>query len=217
MKNHPLIPEYREVCVRGAADRYEDVVLSIEQRLTPPWSNATHRESDSELGGVDRRLFERAAIGPRPAVLLLLMLRDSGDISIPNIVPLEVGQISMDEYNATIEEFVSELLRPAADELGLEIEITGDVVDLADELDPVAFEALRHFSAAANKSSGASHPIDQDRWMRFICSAFRSNPSLSHRHLERWLVADGWSEEQAFDLLLEFDFAMRLLAYDRRE
>ena len=78
-------------------------------------------------------------------------------------------------------------------------------------------DALRRFSAAANKATGSSHPLDRTRWFAFLLSVHGVTPSLDADRLARWLVeVEGWSDDKAHDLVVEYEFGLALLdEYDR--
>src|SRR3546814_11423754 len=72
--------------------------------------------------------------------------------------------------------------------------------------------ALRRFSAAANKATGASHPLDQRRWFDFIISAHRSGKDIGTDRLARWLhEVEGWDEDSAHRLAGEYERCQELL------
>lgn len=78
--------------------------------------------------------------------------------------------------------------------------------------DDAAEEALHNFSILANKATGSSHPRDQERWFQFIFAAYRAPQQLDIDNLMRWLVEiEGWSDEKAHDLVIEYEFGLALL------
>ena len=50
-----------------------------------------------------------------------------------------------------------------------------------------AADALRMFSVGANKSTGSSHPSDQERWFQFLFAAYRAQGEFDPYLLRRWL------------------------------
>jgi hypothetical protein len=64
----------------------------------------------------------------------------------------------------------------------------------------------------ANKSTGASHPKDKERWFEFLISAHRTSARLDADLLARWLSeAEGWPEDTAHALAIDYEFALGLL------
>src|SRR3546814_3953965 len=78
---------------------------------------------------------------------------------------------------------------PVAERFGWQVSTTSPTQGLDDWLDEESAAALRRFSAAANKATGASHPLDQRRWFDFIISAHRSGKDIGTDRLARWLHA----------------------------
>lgn len=132
---------------------------------------------------------------------------------VPNVVPLESGQLSHLEYNDILTEFYDELVKPIADDAGIETKISSGHVEAADMLGEDAARCLRQFSTGANKSTGSSHPCDRERWLAFIYQACSLDESVDIGLLERLLLEQGWDERRANDLVIEFEFGRDLIKY----
>jgi hypothetical protein len=73
---------------------------------------------------------------------------------------------------------------------------------------------LHRFSAAANKSTGSSHPCDEERWLEFVTAAHREKAALDASTLEQWLrEGEGWPEDIASELAVDYEKARSLLSY----
>src|SRR3546814_4082931 len=59
-------------------------------------------------------IFERAEDGRFPAARLVLWPETTG-FSVPNIVPVEMGELSTENYNGLLEEFASLIAIPVAE------------------------------------------------------------------------------------------------------
>jgi hypothetical protein len=59
--------------------------------------------------------------------------------------------------------------------------------------------------------------MDRGRWFAFLFAAHRSRGSFDTHRLMRWLTeVEGWPDEQAQDLALQYEFALDLLdKYER--
>lgn len=214
--NVPLIPIHRELVIRAAADVYEDLGSRLEDELGSAWIRERQLEMDEvPTLSYPYQIFAREAVEGRPALRVFLAPRN-GDVYIANVVPQEIGSISIDEYNRTVEEFADEVARPAANTLGLEVLLGGEYLDLSEEFDQRAYRALRTFSRTSNRSTGSSHPSDREKWFEFLCCLRDSGGEVTTGHLIEWLRLDGWAEEAAYELGLEFEFGMGLLRYDQR-
>jgi hypothetical protein len=159
--------------------------------------------------------FTRDATPTEPRSGIFLML-EHDHLRVTNIVPRESGELSIDQYNAILDDFASSILRPAAIGAGVKIEESSAEADLTRWVTPTAAELLRRFSGAANKATGSSHPMDFRRWAAFLIQTHRDRSELDAETLARWLVEElGWSPEVANRLVREFEFGRELLrAYD---
>ena len=73
----------------------------------------------------------------------------------------------------------------------VEATMTPDRLDVATLLNAETAKALKAFSALANKNTGATHPLDRDRWFKFIILAHLGSAQLDTETLYRW-----FSEEE---------------------
>ena len=181
-----------------------------------PWRFDAKRAEEIRRNAVsseDVLLFRHDAIDELPAAGLTLWGRDGG-YYVPNIVPLEARSLSYSEYNAILTDFVDRVARPVCERLGVGIELSSGSQSLEDWTTEDVAARLRRFSVAANKSTGASHPMDQQRWFDFLVASHRSGKELDVETLARWLrEVDGWDEETAYDLAGNYQNALALLAY----
>jgi hypothetical protein len=94
----------------------------------------------------------------------------------------------------------------------IDFNLSGMDVDLSAQLPKDVYARLRHFSVAANKKTGSSHPLDQERWMDFLIASDKATVVLDSHTLARWLVEiEGWESEQASRLAEEYEFGRELL------
>ena len=95
--------------------------------------------------------------------------------------------------------------------------MTPDRLDVATLLNAETAKALKAFSALANKNTGATHPLDRDRWFKFIILAHLGSAQLDTETLYRWFrEEEGWPDDQANNLAIAFGFGSDLLTkYDK--
>ena len=107
---------------------------------------------------------------------------------------------------------------PVAPRFGYRIDATEACQNLEDWTSAEAAQKLRVFSAAANKSTGVSHPMDQRRWFDFVIAVHESRKTIGTDLLIRWLhEIEGWDEESAHELAGQYETALSLLQrYDER-
>jgi len=208
---YPLVPRYRDLTIVGGAEALDGLTEQIGQLLKAPWERALDTEQSQQLRRDKFRVFRRDADEGHPRVQPF-MVPLHGDAYVSNIVP-EGDDLTMDTYNEVLVEFFERFVSPAVAELGLMATLTEPIIDLQRELDALTHDALTMFSAAANKATGSGHPSDRGRWFDFLVLLHRSGYDLTPDVLQDWLMADGWSEEVAHRLILEFEFAQGLLKH----
>lgn len=155
-----------------------------------------------------------------------------GNIKVGNIVPLRKNQLSIEEYNAVLDLFYKEIIVPNKSKLQ-GIEIIGPESDIFDPLKFISKEALvklQRFCNGANKTTGSSHPNDEERWFDFICQTVDDNQTFDFDTIYRFLMDEdywgkrvpgfigamghfAWDEEQAGKLATEYDNYVRILKF----
>lgn len=206
------IEVFQELHLRGASAAFiRDCILSQVQE---PWHHDAEREEDirrNAAGDEDVIVLIRASFDDVDESGLVLW-QESDGYRVANIVPRNVGELGITKYNVILRDFVSRVAEPAAQAGGFEVDLTSFNQTLDDWLATGSAEALRRFSRLANKSTGASHPMDRERWFTFLISAHRASKRLDTEQLARWLVeVQGWSSERAQELAIDYEFALGLL------
>jgi hypothetical protein len=208
---------FRDLFLRGGPDRLLAAMAEIERRLTDGWSRdpeaeATLRSAALKEGPVYCFACERRE--HHPAALVFVTQKESGLSYVPNVLPRDQRELSHDEYNGILAEFCDRCVRPAAHRTGAQVELTETQADLGRWLSPAAAQKLRAFAVAANRSTGSSHPSDQDRWMDFIVASYREGSRLDAHTPRRWRIAvDNRAPEVAQRLALEYEFGREVLAF----
>lgn len=181
----------------------------LAQEKPPDWDYSSRFESivngTYESFGVPRS-------GDTPgATVALFLSKSETNARVVNIVPSEARSLTMQQYNDVLKEFIS-FATPIARDLGLQISETGEDAKITRWVSKDAEAALLGFSNAANKSTGSTHPMDFDRWARFIVRIHRERGRLPGDLLGRYLIEElGWQDEKAHDLMLEYEFGLALL------
>lgn len=208
---------FKDLVIKANDKDIENFISALTERLSgnPIWSRSEDKENNV-LGVGKIYAFKREKDNKLPSAGLSLFPKDK-NISwyVPNVVPLEYGQLSYVEYNGILTEFFEDLVNPIASELGIRAEITSGAVTDVDILGEEAAQALTVFSNLANKSTGSSHPCDRERWLAFIYEVCTSGNSIDVGLLERLLIEQGWDEERAIKLVIEFEFGRDLIGYIR--
>lgn len=152
----------------------------------------------------------------KASVFLYIKDLDKLEFRVTNIVPMEKNSLNYDEYNEVLDKCVKDCIIPCANDCGLSYKVTSENVDLEYYMSKESARKLRMFSSAANKSTGSSHPYDQQRWNDFICQTVKDEDKNVISILGRWLAEEeGWDDEHATELVIEYEKGIALLEYYR--
>jgi hypothetical protein len=212
VRRNVLLEVFQDCEISGDSATLTTFLSQLVKALPGTWRRDRNGEKEMHLSLPDARhfVFQIAAGDERPAASLFVIVQGN-KLRVTNVVPKQVGQLTRAEYNSFIEEF-ARYSEPIANRLGLVSHVTPSQIDIATLLKPPAFSALRAFSSLANKSTGSSHPLDRDRWLRFIVLEHEGGTELRAEILRRWLIEEEkWPESEAFDLESEFELAGKLL------
>ncbi len=211
---------FQDLVIHGAGRTVPQIREVILTKITPPWLHERDREVETQKydpGFPNTIAVSRGAQGEVPAIGLVLCATVDG-YEVVNIVPQESGSIGIAVYNRVLNDFYRDVIEPAAEDQPWTIELTKAAQELEDWLGGPAAQALRTFSGAANKSTGASHPSDEKRWFKFLIAAHQSGRRAEAELLWRWLMeVERWPEREAHDLAADYETALSLLRfYDRQ-
>ncbi len=230
MENPHRIEVYQELAISFDTASHEDARAALERlAFETAWHRATVVEERIEgnyvTGGVGVLAFERGEESDALAVRVVLWPADEDRdrtgkgrprYRVANVVPVEPGKLEVHDYNNALEGFLRDVVEPAGEALGIEIQVSSREQTMTDWTSKEAAEALRLFSAAANMSTGADHPADEARWWKFVIADHRAQGTLHAGLLRQWLVeADRWPPEIASELVSDWEKYRGLLAaYD---
>lgn len=212
-KTESGIEVFRELYLRhtNGAKAIRDVLL---QNVVAPWFHFKEREEeikDGSNGGNDVITIGREKKEKKVAVSLWLFEEANG-YKVSNIVPLVSGDLGIKGYNEVLNDFVDQVVTPAAKVGGFEVLLTLEFQSIDNWTDKKTAMALSKFSALANKSTGRSHPLDEMRWLDFLITAHENKTTLDAEFLARWLIeVEQWPAQTAHELASEYAFSRSLL------
>ena len=204
---------FRDLYIRLNGARIEDLIEQFTAHCGDHWDRALDREKDAGSMGEKAFSFEHTAGDGLERAGLSLFQKEGDTWYVPNIIPLDSSQLSRDQYNKILENFLDSIVRPSIAGLPVTTALTGDELFLKDVVGADVATLLHNFSVLANKSTGTSHPCDRNRWFDFLIAVQRKHISLDTDLLIYSLMEDGWSEDRAHDLAIEYEFAIGLLDY----
>lgn len=210
------IEVFRDMKLNGPIANKAELRAALIEAALSPWRFDAERSGEvvgKAVTSDDVLLFRCEASDGFPAVGLTLWEIDDG-YYVPNIVPLEMGDLTYKQYNAALADFIARIVEPVAQKFDFVVSATNSSQSLEDWVSSDTAVKLRRFSGVANKSTGASHSMDERRWFDFVVTAYRANDKLDPSQLARWLSeAEGWDEDTAHKLAGDFENSLALLMY----
>lgn len=210
--------DFQDLSIRGTPDQLRKLILSLSECNESDW----HRRQDLEaklLGvspkGSEWYCFSCDETLNRRAANLWLANRSEYELYVCNIVPTSSKELDFIDYNKILHDFET-FVGEYVEACGVEVALTGGVLDIQEHLSPVSYSLLRKFSDLATKSTGSSHPLDQKRWFDFLVNAHDEHSRLTSHELYRWLVEEeSWPPDIASRLAAEYEKGCALLDYQK--
>jgi len=206
---------HRDLVVSGDAQALEQLRERLSETPTD-WSRSAESEARAEtraFGTPPPFVFEYTGEAYPRVRLWLFWKADRAEVT--NIVPTTSSDLTHDEYNGLATDFAEQVLKPAANPLGLDVVLGAVSITFDQECSQRVLGALRAFSVGANKSTLNAHPMDAERWRTFVVLAHIDNASVDSELLTDWLHSDDWSADAARELSSRYHRGRELLrAYD---
>ena len=207
--------QFKDLDIYGPDEQLLALVRAVSANLPSDWRRDPEAEvrmvSLDPAGREAWFAFTRDAKEGYPRIGLSLA-REHGRLYVPNIVPLDAGDLSIDQYNRILNEFEDLLRACLTPNSELDVRVTSDEAAITDWASSDAADLLEYFSNLANMSTGAGHPLDFQRWARFLVQAHKEGATLHSGFLSRWLIEElRWPADRANDLARDYQFARDLL------
>jgi hypothetical protein len=197
---------FQEMSVR-IDDNHERTADNITKALPQRWRRDKGREERVGRSTLSR-IYAFVLSKESSDYALLVMREDQMALAVANVVPLQDSEFSTDEYNDVVADFARVL-----GENHFEVQIGKAEVELADLIGELCAQKLRIFSDCANKSTGHAHPSDDSRWLEWVYSMTRSHRTIDFEALVYFLGEQGWDEESAHQLALDYSYGSRAMEY----
>ncbi len=206
---------YADLKITGE-ENLEQFLESLSEALPEGWSRNYQAEAGLSLPSDWRQYcFHCDSQNGRIAGDVWVSSSPQEGAFVSNVLPgVETGlsMLTPAQYHQILESFRDEVLLPVTRGKHLQVYLGDYTVDIEHWLSQNTAKLLRGFSRLANKSSGSSHPADRRRWLDFIIAAHGEHSQLHADELLKWLVeSEGWSNDVAQHLALEYDFGRSLL------
>ncbi len=210
--------KFQELYINLNGYDVEAFISQLTKSCDRNWKRATEREQWTKDFNEKAFSFEHIGGNGSPDALLTLIENDKGIWYVPNIIPISADQLNVDEYNKILIDFKCSLVDTVITNTPIHIQLTKNEVFLEDIVGKEVATKLELFSKSANKYIGFSGLYDRRwfenrRWFEFILAAQKSGIELSYDLLKDTLLEQGWSEEWAHDLALEYEYSEKLLDF----
>lgn len=210
--------DFQDLSIRGTPDKLSNLILNLSECSESNWHR--RQELEEKLVGVSPKgnewyCFSCDETLARRAANLWLSNRSEAELYVCNIVPMSSKELDFNDYNIILNDF-EKFVGEHAEACGVEVALTGGVLDIKQHLSSASYSLLQKFSGLANKSTGSSHPLDQKRWFDFLVSAHDEHSRLTSHELYRWLVEEeSWPSDIASRLAAEYEKGCALLDYQK--
>jgi hypothetical protein len=207
---------YPDLTIRFAESKQADLLAAMKRRAAPPWQWRDLPGEEPLLG--QYFYFHRDAVGADPDCTVCIHVYGPGKWIVVNVLRDERTRIPQDRYVMTLREFDEQIAEPAAESVGGMTAIDTDERSLEDYFSPRAIRLLHCFCKTSNVADRGAHASDQQKWMAFLLEVYRSTAEpVDCEVFGACLEAtDWWPGEYIPALVLEYEFAMRLLRQAER-
>jgi len=188
-------------------DKAKFKTLIIEQnKLSEEWIRSTDSEEGFKKSWEDTAFcFDYS--GDRLKKAKLWIMEKPKYFTVTNIVPQGYHSLDKDEYNTLLDDFITKNLQK------ISYTISKADVTLQDLVGEEISNKFYTFSHCANKSTGRAHPCDSERWLELILACVENDKYIAHDYILFFLEEDGWGEQIAFDLSLDYQYGYEVMKF----
>ena len=213
---------FRDLKIEGSPDKLEKVLENIIEAIANNLDDGWRRDEEAEakinsVPKFDSKLYCFSCLESekrRESNLWFSHVFEENSLSVSNIIPKKIKELSYDEYNYILEEFSDRFVIPATQNLEVRVTLTEAEIDLKKLIEPKTVELLHEFSEADNRLGRSYLPLNKKDWYLFIVETHKNRAQLNTGILERWLEEEeGWPEDIASNLVEEYQLARTILDY----
>lgn len=135
-------------------------------------------------------------------------------VSIINIVPLPpVNHLDQDQYNTIVDIYDQDVLSPLYLPMEAIAKKSKGFIDIREKL-PLSFRYLEMWAKLANTNNPFVHPLDEERWYKFICENVRTGESTSSDLIQNYVSEElHWYEDLPMDVAIRYEQDRDLIKY----
>lgn len=191
---------HQEVIVTSKIVEDEQIVATIESagNEMPHWILYSEKSAEyQKLCGVPSCCIV-CNYNKIPKSAVHITLRKKGSLYVANIIPLEINELSLDQYNAVVCRFVMDL-RAYLKKSKISVSVTLSRPNIGlEELIPGEL-TRKIFQRYISQYPTRYHPLDIQRLDQFTCALVRySRNTMDFERFERLLIEEfGWQSNDA--------------------
>ena len=191
---------YCELYFKGNPVALKQFIDEIQAYAKGDWKAQVVQDMGTSWIAFD---YYGADVDQASVCISLYNFETADELRVTNIVPLEKNQLSIDEYNNVLRKFYEDVIRPyEATHHDVSIsQITDDIFNPETVISEEALRKLTLFCNAANKSTGSTHPCDQERWYDFICQTVDDGRIFDYATLAQFLQDEDYWGKKGSDFL----------------
>lgn len=127
-------------------------------------------------------------------------------VDIINIVPLPpVTHLDQDQYNSIVDIYDKEVLAPLYVTMDVKVKKSKGIIDIREKM-PITFKYLEMWAKLANTNNPFVHPLDEERWHKFICENVRMGETTSSDLIQNYVSEElHWYAELPFDVAIRYE------------
>ncbi|MGU7841429.1 hypothetical protein ACV22V_18375 [Burkholderia sp. AW33-5] len=200
--------QFQDLSIDVAGIDEQTAVRKIAESLPGEWVRENDRDVDLAVS-INGKLyaFEFKSSRGLPASKLFAT-RVTNGLRVTNILPIDADELSVDEYNAILQQFVQQAI-----EGKFPYHLSQPEVKLTDLVGEPAAGLFYDFSRNANRATGRLHDADEGRWFEFLYSLTDKYRKLKPSELQRFLIEDGWPEDKAVELVEDFEYGLAAMTF----
>lgn len=198
---------------QGFVDELNQLAIATDWQLRQDFIDNYKKNSFSEFKIITCLESPEFVLNNKKIKGALWMWNFNGYLEVFNIIPLIDNSLDYDEYNHILNEFYKTFILKLKEKFSAKVVLSKAEKQIIETIGEDALKALIAFSHGANKSTGNTHPLDFNRWCDFVFIIFRNKIELGVSELIDWFEENGWSEEMAHKLGLEYEYSLDLLEH----
>lgn len=208
---------FRKYQITGEHEVLLNVLANLKKNISTPFSFDSTDTKEYAMG-IMKDTAEVAVFRTRRRSLFeskVYLYISNDKLVVANILSSMMASLGKDRYNQVIEAFA--LATEDCLDGNVKATLSSSEYIMEQHLSQKAYIALENWVETCPKNSPFDHPLDEERWFKFILLAKSENDIPTAAELGRWLREDkGWPigfDEEVEEVEEKYSYSIRLLKY----